>query len=190
MTVRVLVGFEDGLRPALRRRIPGGATGTERLVRHAARAACAAAGTADADLSVTLLGDDAIAELNDRYLSHQGPTDVLSFPLHAAGERPVGDIYIGIDQALRQAEAHAVDAREEVARLAAHGTLHVLGHDHPEGPARTRSRMWKLQEEVVARVIRTPAATNTRSAGSATTSQNKESVRARGRGPGRARNPY
>ena len=155
MSVRVLVGFEDGLRAALRRRIPGGATGTDRLIKRAARAACAAAECADADLSVTLLGDDAIAELNDRFLAHPGPTDVLSFPLHEEGERPVGDIYIGIEQALRQAETHAVDPREEVASLAVHGTLHVLGHDHPDGEARTRSRMWQIQEEVVANVMRT-----------------------------------
>jgi probable rRNA maturation factor len=156
MSVRVLVGFEDGLRPALRQRIPGGATGVDRLVKRAARAACAAAATPDADLSVTLLGDDAIAELNDRYLAHEGPTDVLSFPLHEDGERPVGDIYVGIDEALRQATAHGVDAREEIARLVIHGSLHVLGHDHPDGAARTRSRMWQLQEEVVAQLLPLP----------------------------------
>jgi probable rRNA maturation factor len=100
------------------------------------------------------LDDRGIAELNERYLSHDGPTDVLSFPLYDQNEPPIGDVYIGIEQACRQAAALGVDPLEELTRLAVHGTLHVLGHEHPEGMGREKSAMWRLQERIVAEAMR------------------------------------
>jgi probable rRNA maturation factor len=38
-------------------------------------------------------------------------------------------------------------------RLVVHGTLHVLGHDHPTGASRTTSPMWRRQERILARVL-------------------------------------
>ena len=102
---------------------------------------------------MVLMDDEGIAGINARHLGHEGVTDVISFPLWAEGEVVTGDICIGIEQALRQAEALGVDPVEEVVRLAVHGALHVLGHDHPEGAGRTRSRMWALQERIVSEVV-------------------------------------
>jgi probable rRNA maturation factor len=65
----------------------------------------------------------------------------------------VGDIYIGFDEALRQARVNDVAINEELARLAVHGTLHVLGHEHPEGTDRLESAMWQVQEAIVAQVL-------------------------------------
>jgi ssRNA-specific RNase YbeY (16S rRNA maturation enzyme) len=42
---------------------------------------------------------------------------------------------------------------EELVRLVVHGTLHVLGYDHPDGPGRTRSAMWRRQERYVRRLV-------------------------------------
>jgi probable rRNA maturation factor len=42
-----------------------------------------------------------------------------------------------------------IPLREELIRLVVHGTLHALGWDHPEGPGRTRSAMWRKQERYV-----------------------------------------
>jgi len=125
----------------------------ERLLGRAARAALAAEGVTRAELSLALLSDAAIAELNQRYLGRRGPTDVIAFPLYEGDEPPVGDVYIGYEQALRQAAALGVPEAEELARLAIHGTLHVLGYDHPEGAGRVRSRMWKTQERILREVI-------------------------------------
>jgi probable rRNA maturation factor len=50
-----------------------------------------------------------------------------------------------------------VPVREEVARLVVHGTLHVLGREHPEDEGRTRSPMWRRQERLLAHLYRPPA---------------------------------
>ncbi len=104
----------------------------------------------DAVLSVALVSDGEIAELNDRYLSHSGPTDVISFPLSVDETRVVGDIYIGVQQAARQANEMNVPIDEELARLAIHGTLHVLGYDHPATEDREHSGMYRRQEALLA----------------------------------------
>ena len=116
-----------------------------------AHAVLAEEGLAAAELSLTLLDDDAMAELNRVWLGHEGPTDVISFPLWEEGEPPTGDVYIGWEAAMRQAAENGCPVDEEVTRLAVHGILHVLGYDHPEGEARTASEMWTLQERIVAR---------------------------------------
>jgi probable rRNA maturation factor len=102
------------------------------------------------ELSVALMSDSSIAELNQRYLSHEGPTDVISFPLEKVGDRTVGDIYIGLEQAERQAVEVGVPLREELLRLVIHGTLHILGWEHPDDDGeRDGSPMYTRQEELL-----------------------------------------
>ncbi len=105
-------------------------------------------GGALSELSLTLLDDEEIRELNHRYLGHDRPTDVIAFAL---GEPPdlVGDVYLGVEQARRQAREHGVELLHELRRLAIHGTLHVLGHDHPNGDERWGSPMFVLQERIL-----------------------------------------
>lgn len=141
--------------PALARRTrerPSPASaGTAALLRRAARAALVDA--PDAELSLTLLDDQGIAALNQEWLKHDGPTDVISFPLYEDGESVIGDVYIGFDQVVRQARENDVAVREELARVAIHGTLHVLGYEHPDGAARLRSGMWRRQERILREVM-------------------------------------
>ena len=108
-----------------------------------------------AEISLALLGDEEIRELNRRHLAHDSSTDSLSFTLHRAGEAVVGDVYVGVDQAQRQAREEGITEVEELVRLAIHGTLHVLGWDHPEDlGARIDSAMWRRQEGLVCEVMR------------------------------------
>jgi rRNA maturation RNase YbeY len=104
------------------------------------------------EVSVALLGDDQMRDLNLRYLGRDASTDVLAFAL-GEGDDLVGDVYIGYEQARRQAAELGVPLAEELARLAIHGTLHVLGHDHPEGRGRERSAMFRLQERLLAELL-------------------------------------
>jgi probable rRNA maturation factor len=125
------------------------------LVRNAAAATLRAERVKDAMLSITFVGRAAISRLNRRYLGHEGPTDVISFGLGRVGRRGavVGDIYICPEVARDNARRQGIRAGEELLRLVIHGTLHVLGYDHPTGAARTTSRMWRKQERILARVL-------------------------------------
>jgi probable rRNA maturation factor len=88
------------------------------------------------ELSLLFVGEDRMAELNERYLGETGPTDVLSFPLDAdeAPEpaRLLGDVVICPAVAARNAPGHAGSFEDELALLVVHGVLHVLGMDHAE----------------------------------------------------------
>lgn len=119
-----------------------------------ARAALAQEGVTRAELSLTLLDDASMRELNRQWLQRDDTTDVIAFPLWEEGDPPVGDVYIGWEAALRQAQENGCPLEEEVTRLAVHGSLHVLGWDHPEGPERTASPMWALQERIVGAISR------------------------------------
>lgn len=118
----------------------------EEVVRHV----LAAEQVPAAEISIAFLADPEIATLNEGYLAHQGATDVISFALHGEGERPLGDIYVGAEQAGRQAAEVGVPVQEELLRLAIHGTLHVLGYDHPAETERADSPMYRRQEELLA----------------------------------------
>jgi probable rRNA maturation factor len=118
-------------------------------VEAAVRHVLSAEGVEEAEISVALLDDDAIAGMNRDYLEHEGPTDVITFAMHEGDEPPLGDIYVGVEQAARQATEWGATPAEEVLRLAVHGTLHVLGYEHPEGAERVESEMFIRQEELL-----------------------------------------
>jgi probable rRNA maturation factor len=124
-------------------------------IRDAAVAALKAERAKDAMLSITFVGRATMSQLNHRYLGHHGPTDVISFGLDRIGKRGavVGDVYICAEVAWENARRQDIPAGEELLRLVVHGTLHVLGHDHPTGEGRTTSRMWRRQERILARVL-------------------------------------
>jgi probable rRNA maturation factor len=92
-----------------------------------------------------------MARLNRAFLSRDGTTDVISFGLTRSGDtQPViGDIYVCPRVAERNAKNLGIPSKDELARLVIHGTLHILGYDHPEGEGRTRSAMWKRQERIL-----------------------------------------
>jgi probable rRNA maturation factor len=110
-----------------------------------ARATLLGEGMTDAELSISLVTEDEIAGLHERYLHEAGPTDVLSFPLDDdAGEdglRQLGDVVIAPAVAARNnPDAPAAELR----LLLVHGILHLLGHDHMDD--RERAEMWARQE--------------------------------------------
>ncbi len=115
------------------------------LVRRAVRTVLAGERRAGA-MSVTFLGPARMRALNRAWLGHDRPTDVIAFALPMPGGGVLGDVYVCRAEAARSARARGLPLREELLRLVVHGTLHVLGHDHPDGEARTRSPMWRRQE--------------------------------------------
>jgi probable rRNA maturation factor len=103
-----------------------------------------------AAISVTFLGRDSMRRLHVRHTRVDRPTDVLAFALPAPDGTLIGDVYVCPWVAAREARRHRVPLRQELIRLVVHGTLHVLGWDHPDGEGRTVSPMWRRQERYVA----------------------------------------
>ena len=109
----------------------------------------------DAELSVTLVDDPTIAELNEQYRDKQGPTDVLSFSLVEGRFAELrgallGDVIVSLDTAERQARRGRRSLDDEVLRLLIHGTLHLVGHDHevPEEARAMRAEERRVLREV------------------------------------------
>ena len=111
-------------------------------------------GARRARVELALLGPTAMRRLNRRATGRRGLTDVIAFTLPQPDGAILGDVYI-CPAAARAfvARTGGGAVREELVRLAVHGTLHVLGYDHPDGPGRTRSAMWRRQERYVRRLI-------------------------------------
>jgi len=88
------------------------------------------------DVSIAIVDDEAMRNLNRKFRKKNKTTDVLTFPAddsdadpNATG-RPLGDIVISIDQARRQATDQKHSLATEVRYLILHGILHALGYDH------------------------------------------------------------
>lgn len=105
-----------------------------------------------AQVSVTFVGRDLMRRLNAEYKGHDRPTDVLAFALPLPDGGLAGDVYVCAWVAAREAARRRLPARQELVRLVVHGTLHVLGWDHPEDDTREGSPMWRRQERYVARL--------------------------------------
>ena len=107
------------------------------------------------ELSILLTEDETIRELNRRYRSVDGPTDVLSFsqqPDPNAGDSqdmvPAGDIVISLETMSRNARARLIPEEEELKRLLIHGILHLEGMEHGD----EQSEMIGLQESLFSRL--------------------------------------
>lgn len=105
-----------------------------------------------ASIAVTFLGPRRMRRLNARYLGHDRVTDVIAFGLPQPDGSMTGDIYLCRYAAARQARRLDVPVREELQRLLVHGTLHVLGWDHPADASRMSSPMWRRQERYLRQV--------------------------------------
>jgi probable rRNA maturation factor len=126
----------------------------------------------ECELSLLFVDEATIAELNQRFMDAEGPTDVLAFPIDdpvVAGRWPdastsgpdrddpepgdlpllLGDVVVCPAVAERQAPNHAGSYDDEMALLVVHGVLHVLGHDHaaPEETAIMQAREQALLDQ-------------------------------------------
>ncbi|HEY5438500.1 MAG TPA: rRNA maturation RNase YbeY [Acidimicrobiales bacterium] len=129
-----------------------------------------------AEVSLIFLDEPTIAALNMQFMGHDGPTDVLSFPIDnepeptgrvpdaggsGPGESPmpeipqlVGDIVICPAVAARNAVEHEVTFDDEIALLVVHGVLHLLGWDHVVDEE--AERMEAREQALLARHYRKP----------------------------------
>ena len=98
-------------------------------------------GVADAEISLAFVDNPTIHALNKRYLDHDEPTDVLSFPLserHA--KKLAGELVIGAEIAKAQAQERGHDVQAELALYVIHGLLHLCGLDDKSDAAAAKMR--------------------------------------------------
>ena len=94
-------------------------------------------GVKDAEISLAFVDNPTIHRLNKRFLDHDEPTDVLSFPLSDPNTRKLmGELVIGAEVARDQAAVRGHDVQAELALYVIHGLLHLCGYDdHTEADA-------------------------------------------------------
>src|SRR5581483_9612132 len=103
------------------------------LMRQTARTVLEGEGIADAELSLAFVDNPTIHRLNQRYLQHDEPTDVLSFPLSEPNAKKLaGELVIGVEIAQVQAAERGHDVQAELALYVIHGLLHLCGYDDHE----------------------------------------------------------
>ncbi len=110
-----------------------------------------ALGFADKEVTVVLCSDRRIRELKKAHWGEDDVTDVLSFPTYEPGDPFVpphlGDVWISLDTAARQAGERGRTLEDEVLELAAHGLWHLLGHDH------TTEEAWQGFRDVQRKIL-------------------------------------
>jgi probable rRNA maturation factor len=106
------------------------------------------------EVSIAIVDDDAMRNLNRKFRKKNKTTDVLTFPAddsdadpNATG-RPLGDIVISIDQARRQATDQKHSLATEVRYLILHGILHALGYDHETDSGEMNALEMKVRSAV------------------------------------------
>lgn len=96
------------------------------------------------------LGDEEMTRLNETFLGHEGPTDVITFDHLETPDssRLTGEIFICVDEAIRNARSFRTTWQSEITRYFVHGCLHLLGYDDKQPVAR---RKMKRQENLLVR---------------------------------------
>ena len=121
-----------------------------RRLREVAQAVLAGEGVVDYEISLAFVDNATIHALNVRYLQHDEPTDILTFPLSEPGSKKLaGELVIGAEVALAQATERSHDVQIELSLYVIHGLLHLCGfddHDQADIQAmRARERHYLLQ---------------------------------------------
>jgi len=112
-------------------------------IRRKARVILDALGSPEAELSVLLVDDAAIAQLNRQYLSRSGPTNVIAFPMREGEFADVsphllGDVVISVETAEREGNESGMALESRLEELLVHGILHLFGYDHEKNTTDAR----------------------------------------------------
>lgn len=107
----------------------GAVTDVEAVVNTAASAAL---GKIEGDLVVLLADDAVVQDLNARFRQKDRPTNVLSFPAAESAFPHLGDVVLGLEYCVAEAQAQGKTLQAHLSHLVVHGVLHLLGHDHIE----------------------------------------------------------
>jgi len=89
----------------------------------------------DGEISILIVDDPQIAELNQQYLNREGPTNVIAFAMREGefsdlSPHLLGDVVISADTAAQEAQIAAMSMPQRFSELLVHGILHLMGYDH------------------------------------------------------------
>lgn len=106
------------------------------------------------ELSILIVDDKEMAQLNAQYLHREGPTNVISFPMQEgdfADVNPLllGDVVLSVDTAQAEARAAGIPFAARFTQLLVHGILHLVGYDHEKDEEEAR-RMEAKSDELIA----------------------------------------
>lgn len=115
-------------------------------------------GYPDAELSILIVDNSGIQEINREYLDRDRPTNVISFAMQegeGAGLAPLvlGDVVISAERAASDAVEADIPFEHELWFLLLHGILHLLGYDHERGTAEQAQEMEAKEAEVFALLL-------------------------------------
>jgi probable rRNA maturation factor len=123
------------------------------IVRRSVMEAAAAVSTIAGEVAIVLTDDSAIRKLNREWRNKDAATNVLSFPVPAAGRKTamlLGDIVIAYETTAREAQADGKPLRNHLAHLTVHGFLHLVGYDHETD--REAEAMESLEANILSRL--------------------------------------
>jgi probable rRNA maturation factor len=108
---------------------------------------------ANKELSISFVDDNAIKQLNNKYLQRDNSTNVLSFSLHEGecsniNPNILGDIVISVETAQRDAAIGDLSLYEEIDFLIIHGVLHLLGFNHENTTKKQATKMQMKEREL------------------------------------------
>ena len=115
------------------------------ILRRAVATVLAGESVTSATISVAVVDDPTMRELNRRYLNHDYNTDVLSFLLEQTEWQLDGEVIVSADTAISRAEEYAWSASDELLLYLIHGTLHLTGYDDHTDAERGRMRRKEMQ---------------------------------------------
>ena len=126
---------------------------SKKKIRQSAKAILDALDYPDAELSILIVDDQQIAQLNRQYLNREGATNVIAFSMRQGrfadiAPNLLGDVVISADTAHREAQSAGISMQERFDQLLIHGTLHLLGYDHENNETKA-SRMEKKAAELL-----------------------------------------
>ena len=100
-------------------------------------------GSPEGELSVLIVDDVQIAQLNQTYLQRSGPTNVIAFPMREGlysdvNPQLIGDVVISMDTCIKEAQEASLSVEQRFYQLLIHGILHLFGYDHIQSAAEAR----------------------------------------------------
>ncbi len=115
-------------------------------------------GYKDVEMSVLLVSDEYIRDLNNRYLNRDMPTNVISFSqqegMGPADNNHLGDVVVSVDRARAEAVEAGMDLHDRLLELLVHGICHLAGFEHEGVDSKQSKEMARVEKRLIQKIRR------------------------------------